>query len=194
MIPGDLEYLISSLPNVSFQNTEEAKRQVFTVFSRYNSRECSIDDIIPALNIEAGKFISGNELALFENISLYNITDDSFRKSTNSTVSEFAEFNYELRTRIKNLRENRRNAKSGQSDDSGLLSPGNPLEEEVQLMKLQWNKLNELEIEHFADLSALVVYKLKLMILTRWWSFNAEQGSVVLENATQPFKEGGSNG
>ncbi len=70
------------------------------------------------------------------------------------------------------------------------LEPGTPLEEETQLIKWQWDKLEELSLGHYSDFGALAIYKLKLLLLERWWSFDQEQGFAIFLNATKMTPHG----
>ncbi len=73
---------------------------------------------------------------------------------------------YSLKKDIEQLRISRKNGLDHpqQKNHSLPLVPGTPLEEEIQLLKWQWDKLEELSIGHYADFGALVIYKLKLLI------------------------------
>jgi hypothetical protein len=66
--------------------------------------------------------------------------------------------------------------KSSNSDLAKLIGQGTPLDKEIQIMKHQWDQLEELSVGYFADLDALIIYKIKLLILLRWWSFKFEKG------------------
>jgi flagellar motor switch/type III secretory pathway protein FliN len=90
----------------------------------------------------------------------------------------FSKFTFDLKKEIKKLRiaQKEKEEKSSKSSLEQLMGQGTPLEKEIQIMKYQWEKLEELSIGHYADLEALITYKVKLMILLRWWSFHAEKG------------------
>ena len=57
----------------------------------------------------------------------------------------------------------------------------NPLDDEMNLLKVRWAFLEELEIGHDFDLTALIAYSLKLQILERINRFGKERGQEVLK-------------
>jgi hypothetical protein len=62
----------------------------------------------------------------------------------------------------------------------------NPLECEKAIMKWQWDELSSIEAgEHFS-FTAILVYKLKLQILSRLKSFQVEKGKQVLQAVVNP--------
>ena len=62
---------------------------------------------------------------------------------------------------------------------------GTPLEKEVQIIRWQWEKLEELSIGHYADFGALCAYKLKLLLLKRLWGFDKEKGFEKFKRITE---------
>jgi len=50
----------------------------------------------------------------------------------------------------------------------------------------RWEKLEELELQHYFDLQFLIVYYLKLQILNKWDSIRAEKGRAVLDELLKP--------
>ena len=187
MIGGTYEYLMSSLPNLSFQNTEETKREVIGLLQKYagiDSENISPEEI---LNSEAQKFLPATTFTLFKKFNLENIHELEFQQSKIKVLSAFSKFSYILKNDIKEMRLSQQGEekKSIKSDIAKLLGDGTPLEKEIFIMKHQWEKIEELAVGHFADMEALFSYKIKLMILIRWWSFNAEKG---FENFSQMTK------
>ena len=57
-----------------------------------------------------------------------------------------------------------------------LLKEGTPLDAERRLLRWKWDFLDETEHEHHFDLEFLIIYFLKLQILHRLVSFDAELG------------------
>ena len=57
-----------------------------------------------------------------------------------------------------------------------------PLEAERFLDRLRWERIEELEREHYFDINYLVTYALKLQILERWQQIDAEGGMRILED------------
>lgn len=62
----------------------------------------------------------------------------------------------------------------------------NPLDREKSIMKWQWEQLSELDSGAQFTLTEVFVYKLKLQILHRLASFNAEKGLELLESLVNP--------
>lgn len=57
-----------------------------------------------------------------------------------------------------------------------------PLDAELYLDRVRWDKLDELEIGHYFDIDYLVIYGLKIKILERWFRINSGSGMDVLED------------
>jgi hypothetical protein len=178
MIGGTLEYLVSSLPNLSFQNTEEARGRVLGLLQKYAG--VAANELSPAeiLDSEAQKFLPASTFYTFQKINLRNIHELEFQQSKSTVLATFSKFTFDLKKEITQLRisEKGNEKNSSKSRLEKLLGQGTPLEKEIQLMKYQWEKLEEFSIGHYADLEALITYKIKLMILLRWWSFHVEKG------------------
>jgi hypothetical protein len=127
---------------------------------------------------EASKFLSRAELTVLETINLEGIYKKAFQTSSLKVVREFSHFVWQLKTELSNYR--RARLMEGTSDKTRYDLLGDlakdPLKAEQQLLALQWEKLEELSVGHYSDLSALILYKLKLEILERLWSFDQEVG------------------
>ncbi len=52
----------------------------------------------------------------------------------------------------------------------------NPMEAELEINKTLWDKMNELIFEHNFDFSEILIYKFKLQLLERQFSFVADKG------------------
>lgn len=178
MIGGNLEYLMSSLPDLSLRNTQEVRSRVSSILRKYAGPAAEGKSLIDILDDEADKFLTPAAGRLLRQIELNSIHQTAFRQSGNGVLSAFSNYAFSLREAVRQLRMARRKDAGQISSQKQPLpiTPGTPLEEEIQLLKLQWNKLEELSIGHYADLSAMIVYKLKLMILLRWWSFDMDKG------------------
>jgi hypothetical protein len=178
MIGGTLEYLMSSLPNLTFRNTDEAQRRVLGLLRSYAGEAAK--NLTPAqlLDREARKFLSARDFAVFQQLNLKNSHQAVFRKGQNKVLAAYSAFSLELKLAIKEWRTlNGANDQSASPHDlAAIIGAGNPLEKEVRIMKYQWDTLEELSIGHFADVEALFTYKIKLLILQRWWSFDREKG------------------
>lgn len=191
MITGDLEYMISSLPYLTFQDTDEERSKVFSILEKYASSSESGKNLIPLLDAEAKKFLAPKAYRIFEQIDLETIYSASFQKSKNQELAAFSTYMYSLKKDIRQLRISRKNGVESATKKASMpLIPGNPLEEELQLLRWQWDKLEALSIGHYADFGALVIYKLKLLLLLRWWGFDQEKGFEKFLNSTKMTEDG----
>lgn len=179
MLSGNLEYLISSLPQLQFNNTVEDKQRVHSIFQAYSMTDGEID-MISVLEAEASKYLPTQKSILFNQISLDTLDHREFQRQSNPVLAGFSNFLLDLKENIKALRLSRQQdlATVSKYSDALQLKPGNPLEEELQLLELQWNQIETLSISHFSDFSALVAYKLKLLLLKRFWSFDETEGFI----------------
>lgn len=192
MISGNLEYLMSSLPYLTFQNNVELRSQISALFAKYAGDQGKSEDLVQILEREAGKFLPSHKNSLFHRINLQNIHELAYRQSGDPVLARFATYRYQLKQGVAQLRRARRQGQDKPAKEKvHIITPGNPLEEEVQLLKLQWDELEEISIGHYADFSALIAYKLKLLLLLRWWGFEMETGAKVFSEITKPGHDGG---
>ena len=176
MIGSDLEYLMSSLPYLAFENTKEAKEQILNLLHRYEGSDQKSSSPIDILDNEAGKFLSPKSFEDFQKIDLNSIHHTFFHNHTSQVVSDFSKSMLQHRKALSEWRNPDVEKKSNHADLVSLLKDLNPLEREEYLLGHQWKILDDLASGHFADLDALIIYKLKLSILMRWWSFDAQKG------------------
>jgi hypothetical protein len=177
-----------SLPHLTFNDSVEARKRVSSILTKYAGAAHEGDDLIDILDLEAEKFLSASSSAIYRKIALEDIHEAEFRNSSNAVLSEFANWMHWLKNEIAALRTSRKQ-KLKQPEQRKRALPieyGTPLQEEVQLLRLQWNKADELAVGHNSDLGELVTYKLKLMILLRWWSFNKKRGFETFQEITKP--------
>jgi len=178
-MPGQLEYLISSLPYLPFGQTKEVRDKITTTFKKYAGAAETEKELIELFELEATKFLSPGAARTLRALDLEEMHHARFRESKNKVIATFAQYLYGLKVAVLKQRIPRRQF---QKEWSQLeippfeLAEGTPLEKEVQLMQLQWQKLETLASGHHFDLEALIIYKIKLMILDRWWQFNEEKG------------------
>ncbi len=175
---GDLEYLIASLPYLSFSDSDETKLRVESLLKGYSGDVESARSLVDILDEEAVKFLSSGEYRSYALLNFDRMHHGMYRESPVHVISDYAQFTYELRTRVADLRRDRRITRE-RIDPSKHKLPfdaGSPLEEEVALLKLQWDKISDLAAGHFADFVALIAYKIQLMILEKLWSFEPEKG------------------
>lgn len=185
MLTGNLEYLLTSLPNLTFSNSETVQYEVKSLFKKYTTVQDVSNDLVSILNDEAKKYLTSKKFRQFQAIQLRTIHQDPFQNSPIEVVSEFSKYMYDLKSELKVFRLNRKSEKSIGKINYELLGdlPKNPLKAEEYLFNVQWQKLEALSIGHYANLSALVLYKLKLEVLSRWWQFDAEVGFQVFQQS-----------
>lgn len=178
MMADTLEYLMSSLPNLTFQNTDKVKHRVLSLLQKYAGNTAGELSPVEILDGEAQKFLPALKFSVFQKINLKNIHEAEFRENKSKVLFAFSTFTLGLKKEIKEWRtlQNESEKKAVKHKFENIIGEGTPLEKEIRIMRYQWEKLEELSAGHFADFEALVTYKIKLMILLRWWSFNMEKG------------------
>lgn len=192
MIGGTFEYLMSSLPDLSFQNTEEAKSKVLGLLEKYAGSTAEQLSAAEILDIEAEKFLPASMFDIFQKISLKNIHEPAFQKSKIRVLSAFSKLSFELKKAIKARRTSRNESEKTTTKDDleNIIGDGTPLEKEIQIMKYQWDRLEDFSAGHFSDMEALFAYKIKLLILMRWWSFNKQKGLAKFTQLTTTTEHG----
>lgn len=177
MISGDLEYFMSSLPYLSFQNTPEIRERVAMLLETYAGPGDHRISLVRMLEEEAKKFMSAEAYILFSKVDLDTVYQTAVQQSRNQMLADFSKFAFELREKVRQLRLFRKGSDGKTApDQKEVFLEGTPLEEEIQLLKFQWDRLELLSVENYANLEALIIYKLKLMLLLRWWNFDSVQG------------------
>jgi hypothetical protein len=178
MLSGNLEYLISSLPDLVFSKAEERQSRVSSLLHKYAVMAEDSQDLVTILTAEAKKFTTNAQYEYLKDLQFNTVHHESFMNSSYKVVSQFSHFMYALKREIRDLRMARLSDKNPQSTTFEFIPElsADPLEAEEQLLEVQWHKLNELSIGHYADFSALLLYKLKLQLLLRWWGFDREKG------------------
>jgi hypothetical protein len=113
---------------------------------------------------------------------------------TNATLKRWYAFENTLRNELVKMRAKNLNVDAGsylrpeELHDGGAvklmrraLDDRSPLQVEVNLLKARWTFLSQEEVGHPFDLTALIIYGLKLQLLERRHRFDAEKGRRVLE-------------
>lgn len=130
-------------------------------------------------------------------ISPYEDTEDS-----SPTLREWKIFDTALRNEIAKRRAVKRSKNHtkyirGESYSSPFISEfvrqitnqDSPLEAEISLDSLKWEKIEELKIGHYFDIDYLITYALQLQILERWEKINSEGGMQVLQGLLEQVIE-----
>lgn len=179
MISGNLEYLVSSLPHLSFTQDKGEQERVSSILTAYAGVSETTDSLSHILEEEAAKYLNSEQYGLLRQIHWNTIHRSPFRNDKNIVISTIADFMYDLKesiARLRLLRRQYRGAPPASENPTLWLMPGTPLEEELQIMQLQWETLDALSAGYFADFEAMVIYKLKLILLSRVWSFDQATG------------------
>lgn len=124
----------------------------------------------------------------FAKLSLASLNSDHFHDNITVLFTEWQKYDFALRNELVQMR-----AKNLDIDPTQFIHPFfsnpsvavaiknnindfNPLQDELHLMELQWNFLDNLQVQHYFDLDFLIVYSLKLLILERKASFDFANG------------------
>lgn len=187
MLAGNFEYLVSSLPLLKLSNSKSLKTGVASLLNGYAASTEISEDLDGLLTVEVEKFLRPKQRDYFRLVQLNTIHWTKFHNSPFSVISEFSQFMYSLKSELRQFRMTRKLDSSSAAKAYELLPEPleNPLKAEKQLLQIQWQKLEDLSLDHFSDFSALLLYKLKLQLLERWWSFNREIGLKKLEDCTK---------
>ena len=191
MLTGNLEFLISSLPHLQFTSAFEARERASTIFKTYTTQEDPVS-LVDILNEESAKYLSNDKYELFNNIQLETIHSSEFLKSKYAVLSRFSKFNLNLKQQLQAYRAaQKKSSEINKTPENTLsLEAGNPLEQEIQIMALQWQEIEHLSMDHFTDFEALIAYKIKLLLLQRWWNFDVTLGHEKYKNLIQMRDDG----
>ncbi len=129
---------------------------------------------------EARKWMSSGEFLLLSrsNIDARQIfSDDPF------LVREYKIFEKELSSELAGWRQ----ARAAQQESrllpwlASLISEADPLQAEINLARLRWSMLDQLEAGHYFDLEFLIAFYLKLQILERLSVFDKQKGTEMFD-------------
>ncbi len=124
---------------------------------------------------EAQKWVSEKDLNMLSRVSKTNLSDGKIK---DRVLKQYNDFESQMRTDIGLWRDAQR--RDLDYKPSGfpvsMLKEGNPLEIEIRLMERQWTFIDEMERDHHFDVGYLILYLLKLQLLSRYNAFNKEAG------------------
>lgn len=156
-------YLISSLPTLSFGEKPPI----------------SMDEFMHDTSLQLSK----KNFAKVEQINIHRLNKKSITRKLNSMITLQNDIQYDLELIRKAERVNTTpNIKSL----SKTIVDSNPLEREELLMKLLWDALSSIEFVESFTLTEIMIYKLKLQILERVNSFDADKGKTVFDSVVNP--------
>ncbi|MDX8339588.1 DUF2764 family protein [Draconibacterium sp. IB214405] len=155
-------YLMTSLPSLSFDQAPPISINEF--------------------NDEAKKQLSSRHFKLLQSTDIQKLETNVGVKSISSLLKDIKEDLSEVRkAKVQN-----RQAKTERLPNAALR--GNPLERELNIMRWQWQELQDIEAGKTFSLTEVLVYKLKLQLVTRAFSFDEKQGAKVLASVVNPGK------
>lgn len=153
---------------------------------------------LPMLKFDAEPPINMDE---FIELCRQELTERDFIKfsniSGNQISAEFEAWNTALKNELVRLRASRLNFNADESLKEGSIYAGlaelarevfnqeNPLEAELLLDRMRWNKISELEALEYFSMEKLAAYLLKLKLLKRKALFTKEKGN---ENYRQIYE------
>ncbi|MCK9555063.1 DUF2764 domain-containing protein [bacterium] len=172
-------YLCASLPMLSFGTKPPMSNDQFLDYT--------------------ARHLSGKDFFALNNSSL---TPSEERKTTQKALETWKHFEISLRNELVNIRA-KKLGKDGHAYFRGEYVPDpfiaamvaeaageeTPLEVEKRIDTARWEKLEEIEKQHFFDLHFLIIYFLKIQILNKWDNIKAEKGRKIAIELLQPRKE-----
>ena len=162
---SNVVYLISSLPSLTF------------------GQEPPI--LLDDFHSEAKAQLSSKNFNKLKALDLKNIS-----KAESGKLKIFIEVIEQLHTDLIEIR----NAKSNDRSPVVTILPKtvqeqNPLEREKSIMKWQWEQLSNIDSGEAFTFIEVLVYKLKLQILHRLYSFDTEKGLEILKSVVEPSQK-----
>jgi len=137
--------------------------------------DSDIDFTQKKLYYEAEKWLGSKDIRILEET---NINNTDISSSDPGITAQYKKFETKLRTDLVDWRKAKKENYEHKTTlvPLTLLKENNPLEIEIELLRLRWNYLEELGLEHYFDLEFLIVFNYKLQILERLKSFDKEKG------------------
>ncbi|MFV0590879.1 MAG: DUF2764 family protein [Draconibacterium sp.] len=155
-------YLMTSLPSLSLGETPPITLDEF--------------------NDDAKKQLSARHFKMLESTDIQKLNSNVGVKSISSFLQNIQEDLLEVR----NAKTQKRKSRTDHLPDTVL--KGNPFEREMNILQWQWNQLLDIEAGKTFTLTEVLVYKLKLQIVSRVHSFNKEKGAEILASVVNPKK------
>jgi len=156
-------YLMCSLPSLSFGQSPPIKLEEFTSIAKSQ--------------------LSAKSYKMLEHVSIQYMENNSKKGKLKSVTALLDDLQQDL-SEIRKARAQNRQPRPAQLPGSVL--EANPLDREKQIMQWQWEKLDAIESGKTFTFNEVIVYKLKLQLLWRLHSFNAERGAQVLASVVHP--------
>jgi len=164
---SNMVYLLCSLPSLNFAQVPPI----------------SFDEFYQ----DSQKQLSKKDFSMLETVDLRQMDSDEQGK-----LKHFARLHADLlgdMTELRKAKTEKRPVRLAHLPKSA--ADVNPLEREKQIMRWQWERLDDLEAGKTFSLVNVLVYKLKLQILHRLQSMEAESGKQVFESVINDAKRKG---
>lgn len=164
---GDYYYLVSFLPTLSFGKAPEIKIADFLSYCEDH--------------------IASDKFQILERI----FSEDFPQESDLKILDEWLEVEKKIRNELVVLRANelkknplkyiRDRAEPPTKQAKDIFYSESPLDAEIALDSFRWANLENLEVEHYFDLEKIIIYALKLKILSKESLINPDLGEKKLE-------------
>ncbi len=156
-------YLMCSLPSLSFGQSPPITHEEFMSISRSQ--------------------LSAKNYKMLEQVSLQYLENKDNKRKLKRVTALLDDLQQDL-SEIRKARAQNRQPRPAQLPGSVL--GANPLDREKQIIQWQWEKLDAIESGKTFSFDEVIVYRLKLQLLYRLHSFNAERGAQVLASVVNP--------
>lgn len=157
-------YLISQLPALQFDK------------ATYMSKDMFLE--------ETEKWMSSGDMILLSKVHFGNIdTSDKMP----ADIQNYQAFEKAIRTDIAAWRKAQKSGLDYKPAHfpAGMIKEGNPLEVEKKLLNIRWQFIDELENDHHFDLVFVMLYYLKLQILSRLSTFDKQKGMETFQKVSK---------
>lgn len=162
---SNLVYLMSSLPSLTFGQEPPIPMREFL---------CDAKDQL-----------SEKHFKMLEAVDMQRPNKKNNNSGPKRIAEVMDEFSHDL-SEIRKAKTLKRQPRFKQFPKTVL--PEDPLEREKRIMQYQWEELESIESGKTFTLTEVVIYKLKLQILHRMYSFNRERGIEVFKSVVNPPK------
>lgn len=137
---------------------------------------------IDEFNDDAKRQLSSRHFKALQAVDIQKLNAKVGAKSVSSLIKNIQE---DL-TEVREAKVHNRQARTARMPNSVLR--GNPMEREMNIMQWQWEELQDIEVGKTFTLTEVLVYKLKLQLVERLYSFDENNGAEVLASVVNPWK------
>lgn len=139
--------------------------------------------LIDEFNQDAKRQLSARHFKILNSVDIQKMdATKGGLKDVNSLINDVQQDFFEIR----NAKAQKRQPKLERLPKTVMT--GNPLVREEKIMQWQWEELDTIESGKTFTLTEVLVYKLKLQILSRLHSFDEDKGAEVLASVVDPSK------